>query len=70
MEQHSSIGLWMDRGTAGLACNMQALKSYSAYTDKSILYKDFDDLNEWLVQQRQQKQSKLKTIKLMQNGRH
>lgn len=70
MEQHSSIGLWLDRGTAGQACTMQALKSHSAYTDKSSLYKDFDDLNEWLVQQSQQKQLKMKTIKLTQNGRH
>lgn len=70
MEQHSSIGLWLDRGTAGQACTMQALKSNSAYTDKSNLYKDFDDLNEWLVHQNQQKQSKLKTIKPTYYGRH
>ncbi|MBX3255678.1 MAG: toprim domain-containing protein [Chitinophagaceae bacterium] len=70
MEQHNSIGLWLDRGTAGQACTMQALKSNSAYTDKSNLYKDFDDLNEWLVHQNQQKQSKLKTIKPTYYGRH
>ena len=70
MEQHNSIGLWLDRGTAGQACTMQALKSNSAYTDKSNLYKNFDDLNEWLVHQNQQKQSKLKTIKPTYYGRH
>lgn len=70
MEQHSSVGLWLDRGTAGQVCTTQALKNNPAYADKSNLYKDFDDLNEWLVHQNQQKQSKLKTIKPTYYGRH
>lgn len=56
MEMHSSIRLWLDRGTAGQACTMHAIKSHPAYEDKSSLYKDFDDLNEWHVHQLKQKQ--------------
>lgn len=56
METHSSIRLWLDRGTAGQACTMHAIKSHPAYEDKSSLYKDFDDLNEWHVHQLKQKQ--------------
>lgn len=56
METHSSIRLWLDRGTAGQACTIQAIKSHRAYEDKSSLYRDFDDLNEWHVHQLKQKQ--------------
>ncbi|MCO5241904.1 MAG: CHC2 zinc finger domain-containing protein [Chitinophagaceae bacterium] len=56
MEAHSSIRLWLDQGTAGQACTIQAINSHPAYEDKSSLYKDFDDLNDWHVHQLKQKQ--------------
>lgn len=72
MEAHHNIGLWLDRGSAGQACTVQAIKSHSAYEDKSSLYDGFDDLNDWYVHQFKQKQtlynsnksSHSKTIKL------
>ncbi len=77
MEAHRNIRLWLDRGTAGQACTIQVINSHPACEDKSNLYKDFDDLNDWHTHQLKQKQhlcntnkpSHSKTIKHKSHGR-
>lgn len=50
MEKHGTINLYLDRDTAGMKRTAQVVKENSPYKDCSILYQDYKDLNQWLVQ--------------------
>jgi hypothetical protein len=76
MKSHNNIHLWLDRGTAGEVCTKAALKSHPAYEDKSSVYKDFGDLNDYLIHLKGQQalnktieQTKTTTIKNKHHGR-
>ncbi|MGN6213659.1 toprim domain-containing protein, partial [Parafilimonas sp.] len=48
MEKHEHIKLYLDHDAAGRKCTEQALKRSARYEDKSRLYKNYKDLNDWL----------------------
>lgn len=48
MEKHEHIKLYLDHDAAGRKCVEQALKRSVKYEDKSMLYKNYKDLNDWL----------------------
>lgn len=50
MEAHRKIMLFLDRDSAGMNCATQAIKSNPKYRDESMLYGQYKDLNDWLVQ--------------------
>lgn len=49
MEQHQSVGLYLDNDTAGERYTKHALSLHQKYKDKSDLYHNFKDLNDWAV---------------------
>jgi hypothetical protein len=59
MESHQKIHLFLDRDKAGLKRTELALQWSDKYIDRSIAYKEFKDLNEYLIksQTHQLKQS-------------
>ena len=65
MEEHPQIHLFLDRDKAGINCTELAMKSSGKYIDQSARYKQFKDLNDYLIkyQELQQKQS-------LRRGRH
>lgn len=50
METHRRIHLYLDRDAAGRQKTREALSLSDWYVDKSYLYRNYKDLNEWLVQ--------------------
>lgn len=56
MEQHEQVHLFLDNDKAGIKWRDEALKWSAKYIDKSIVYKDFKDLNEFLIKYREQEQ--------------
>ncbi|MEO8254323.1 MAG: toprim domain-containing protein [Flavobacterium sp.] len=56
MEKHERVDLYLDRDTGGVKFTNEALQRDSTkYTDKSFLYDQKKDLNEWLNQEQQVK---------------
>jgi DNA primase len=54
MEKHERVDLYLDRDTGGIKCTNEALQRESTkYNDKSFLYQQKKDLNEWLNQAQQ-----------------
>ena len=52
MEKHARIHLFLDRDDAGQKYSNLALQwDKTKYTDQSHLYKNYKDLNEWLIQE-------------------
>jgi hypothetical protein len=51
MENYKQIKLYLDNDKAGQNCSRYALFLSSKYTDESGLYKNYKDLNDWLVNQ-------------------
>ena len=49
MENHSSIHLYLDRDNSGLKNTKKALGWSEKYIDESIRYKQYKDLNEYLI---------------------
>jgi hypothetical protein len=49
MEEHSAIRLYLDQDSAGQNCSRRALSLSTKYSDESRLYKNYKDLNEWIV---------------------
>lgn len=49
MENYNAIKLYLDNDKAGQNCSHYALSLSSKYNDESSLYKNFKDLNDWLV---------------------
>ena len=49
MEKHEHIHLYLDNDEAGKKCLELALKRSLKYKDESHLYKDYKDLNDWLM---------------------
>ncbi|MBK0371169.1 toprim domain-containing protein [Flavobacterium sp. SE-1-e] len=49
MESYSQIELYLDRDFAGINCTQRALSWSDKFIDKSLLYKNHKDINEWLM---------------------
>ena len=49
MEKHNKIHLYLDHDEAGRKCTRLAQKRSEKFHDESKLYKDYKDLNEWLM---------------------
>jgi hypothetical protein len=49
MEQHDAIRLYLDRDTTGKNYSRYALSLSNKYKDESGLYKQYKDLNDWVV---------------------
>jgi hypothetical protein len=49
MEKHDKIHLYLDHDQAGRKCTQLAEKRSEKFHDESNLYKDYKDLNEWLM---------------------
>jgi DNA primase len=49
MEDHESIMLYLDRDATGQNYSQYALSLSNKYKDESYLYKQYKDLNDWLV---------------------
>ena len=49
MEKHQAIQLYLDRDATGQNLTQRALSMSTKYIDKSTLYKNHKDLNDWLV---------------------
>jgi hypothetical protein len=49
MENYTSVQLYLDKDLMGEKCTKEALKWSVKYCDKSKLYRDFKDLNEYLI---------------------
>jgi hypothetical protein len=47
MEQHKAVHLYLDRDKTGQNCTRYALALNKKYIDKSDLYKNYKDLNDW-----------------------
>lgn len=51
MEKHHQVNLYLDRNKRGIECTTQALeRNKSKYIDRSKLYRDGQDLNDWLIE--------------------
>lgn len=55
METHQQIHLFLDRDSAGIKFTQQALQWSKKYIDQSHTYKKYKDLNEFLIQQKEQR---------------
>ncbi|TAJ47736.1 MAG: DNA primase, partial [Chitinophagaceae bacterium] len=51
LEKYPSVHLYLDRDNMGLSVTKDLLAMGSKYQDKSILYKDHKDLNEYLIKE-------------------
>ena len=49
MENHESIRLYFDRDESGQNYTSRALSLSTKYTDKSSLYRNYKDLNDWAM---------------------
>lgn len=49
MEDHQSIHLYLDRDVTGQNLSKRALSMSTKYSDESNLYKNYKDLNDWMV---------------------
>jgi DNA primase len=58
MESYHQIDLFLDRDRAGRETTEKALESSSRFRDRSELYRDFKDLNEFLIQSKPEVQNK------------
>lgn len=51
MEKHQQVNLYLDRNKRGVECTTQALDwDKSKYVDRSKLYREGQDLNDWLIE--------------------
>jgi hypothetical protein len=60
LEQHESVGLWLDRDVTGRAYTQYALSLGARYRDESGFYSLHKDLNEWLMQKGEVQKKRLK----------
>ncbi|CAA9194895.1 hypothetical protein FLA105534_00380 [Flavobacterium bizetiae] len=49
MEKHQTVSLYLDRDQPGKKLTQMALNWGNKYKDQSSLYKDYKDVNEWIV---------------------
>jgi hypothetical protein len=49
MEQHEAVRLYLERDSTGQNYSQYALSLSKKYRDESNLYKNYKDLNEWLM---------------------
>lgn len=64
MEQHEQVSLFLDRDKTGIRCTQEALQwDEGKYLDRSSLYKDHKDLNQWLIIQPEDRKQYLRSGK-------
>ncbi|HTE11594.1 MAG TPA: CHC2 zinc finger domain-containing protein [Chitinophagaceae bacterium] len=64
MEQYHTIRLYMDRDKTGQNCSQHAMASSKKYSDESILYDGYNDLNQWMQEiGKSQKQGLRRSLK-------
>jgi hypothetical protein len=49
MERHEQIKLYLDHDKTGQNCSRYALSLSMKYKDESKLYKNYKDLNDWVM---------------------
>lgn len=49
IEQYEVVNLYLDNDLTGQNCSLRALAMYKGYRDKSSLYKQYKDVNEWAM---------------------
>ena len=49
LEQHDSVHLYLDNDKAGINTASYAKSLSQKYRDESILYKNYKDLNDWVI---------------------
>jgi hypothetical protein len=59
LEKHKSIHLYLDRDKAGREQTRKALTLSNRYKDRSIMYKNYKDMNDWLTRKKMIKEHKL-----------
>ena len=61
MEKHQGIHLYLDQDNAGRKCTSLALNRSLHFKDESKLYKEYKDLNDWLIDHaKMEKQNKVR----------
>ncbi len=59
MENYNKVKLYLDNDKAGQNCSRLALSLSNKYKDESSLYKNYKDLNDWLVNHDLKQQKKM-----------
>jgi hypothetical protein len=59
MESYNQVKLYLDNDKAGQNCSRYALSLSDKYKDESGLYKNYKDLNDWLVNHNLKQQKKI-----------
>lgn len=59
MESYNQVKLYLDNDKAGQNCSLYALSLSNKYEDESGLYKNYKDLNDWLVNQDLKQQKRI-----------
>jgi hypothetical protein len=59
LENYNQVKLYLDNDKAGQNCSRLALSLNSKYKDESSLYKNYKDLNDWLVNNDLKKQKRI-----------
>ena len=59
MENYNQVKLYLDNDKAGQNCSRYALSLSNKYKDESGLYKNYKDLNDWLVNQDLKQQKRI-----------
>ena len=63
MEKHDRIALYLDRDERGIQKTERALLWSEKYVDESIMYREFKDLNESLISEREQEIKQSRRLK-------
>lgn len=59
MQNYNQVKLYLDNDKAGQNCSRLALSLSNKYKDESGLYKNYKDLNDWLVNHDLKQQKKI-----------
>lgn len=59
MENYNQVKLYLDNDKAGQNCSLNAMSLNRKYRDESGLYKNYKDLNDWLVNQDLKQQKRI-----------
>lgn len=59
LENYNQVKMYLDNDKAGQSCSRLALSLSNKYKDESSLYKNYKDLNDWLVNHELKQQKKI-----------
>ena len=59
MENYRQVKLYLDNDNAGQICTLYAVSLSTKYKDESGLYKNYKDMNDWLVNKDLKKQKRI-----------